>query len=72
MQYFVAEYAYCQLNGRIDVEAKEGLMPGLYAVLDVMGREVMRGMNRKMGASERAVWKGLYEDWTRWGRWDGV
>lgn len=71
MQYFVAEYAHCQLNGRIDVEAKEGLIPGLYAVLDVMGREVMRGMNSRMGASEKAIWKGLYGDWRRWGRWDG-
>ncbi|KAF7505341.1 hypothetical protein GJ744_001044 [Endocarpon pusillum] len=70
MQYFVAEYAHCQLNGRIDVETKEGLMPGLYAVLDVMGREVMQGMNSRMGASEKAIWRGLYGDWRR-GRWDG-
>lgn len=72
MQYFIAEYTYCQLNGRTEVEAKEGLMPGLYAVLDVMGTEVMRGMNAKMDASQRAIWKGLYGDWVRFGRWDGL
>lgn len=72
MQYFVAEYAYCQLNGRIDVEAKAALMPGLYAALDAMGKEVMRGMNAKMDASQRAIFKSLYEDYTRFGRWNGM
>ena len=45
-------------------------MPGLYAVLDVMDRETMRGMNGAMDANGRAVWKGLYQDWERFGRWD--
>jgi Urb2/Npa2 family len=72
MQYFIAEYASCKLDGRIEAGAKEGLMPGLYAVLDVMGREVMRGMNAKMDASRRAIFKGLYEDWMKFGRWNGM
>lgn len=72
MQYFIAEYAHCQLHGRIQGEAKAALMPGLYAVLDVMGREVMRGMNAKMDASQKAIWRGLYEDYGRFGRWNGM
>ncbi len=72
MQYIIAEYTYCQLNGRIEVEAKAALMPGLYAVLNVMGREVTRGMNAKMDASQRAIFKGLYADYTRFGRWNGM
>lgn len=72
MQYFIAEYASCKLDGRIEAGAKEGLMPGLYAVLDVMGREVMRCMNAKMDASRRAIFKGLYEDWMKFGRWNGM
>ena len=72
MQYFIAEYAYCRLNGRIDVEAKAALMPGLYAVMDAMGKGVMRGLNAKMDASQRATFKGLYEDYTTFGRWNGM
>jgi nucleolar pre-ribosomal-associated protein 2 len=40
-------------------------------VLDAMGMEVMRSMNAGMDASQRAIWKGLYEDWVRFGKWDG-
>lgn len=74
MQYFIAEYISCQLasGGGIEASAKEGLMPGLYAVLDVMGRDGMRGLNARLDAGGRAMWKALYADWCRWGRWDGM
>ena len=70
MQYVIMDFCRCSLHGRIDPLNKEKLMPGLYAVLDVMDRETMRGMNGAMDANGRAVWKGLYQDWERFGRWD--
>ena len=70
MQYLVMEYARCQLQGQLPPEVKTSLMPGLYAVLDVMPRELMRGMNAAMGSSSRAIFKGLYEDYQRFGRWN--
>lgn len=70
MQYLIMDFCRCSLHGRIPSSSKEKLMPGLYAVLDVMDRETMRGMNGAMDSNGRAVWKGLYQDWERFGRWD--
>lgn len=70
MQYLVMEYARCQLQGQLPPEVKAALMPGLYAVLDVMSRDLMRGMNAAMDSSSRAIFKGLYEDYQRFGRWN--
>ena len=70
MQYLVMEYARCSLDGEIRSEVKEKLMPGMYTVLDAMSRDVMRGMNAAMDPSSRAIFKTLYDDWTRYGKWD--
>jgi len=70
IQYLIMEYCRCSLHGRIPSSSKEKLMPGLFAMLDVMDREMMRGMNGAMDSNGRAVWKGLYQDWERFGRWD--
>jgi nucleolar pre-ribosomal-associated protein 2 len=70
MQYLIMEYARCQLQGQLPPEVKTALMPGLYAVLDVIPRDLMRGMNAAMDSSSRAIFKGLYEDYQRFGRWN--
>jgi hypothetical protein len=70
MQYLIMDFCRCSLHGRIPSSSKEKLMPGLYAVLDVMDRETMKGMNGAMDSNGRAVWKGLFQDWERFGRWD--
>ena len=72
MQYFIAEYTYCQLNGNIEPEAKQALMPGLYAAVDAMDRKLMRAMNAAMDADQRAIWKRLYDDWMQFGKWNGM
>ncbi|KLJ07491.1 hypothetical protein EMPG_17007 [Blastomyces silverae] len=70
LQYLVMEYAICQLRGQLAPEMKAALMPGLYSVLDVMSKETMRGMNAAMDSSSRAVFKSLYEDYVRFGKWN--
>ncbi|EEH36195.2 hypothetical protein PAAG_00518 [Paracoccidioides lutzii Pb01] len=70
LQYLVMEYAMCQLRGQLAPEVKAALVPGLYAVLDVMSKETMRGMNAAMDSSSRAVFKGLYDDYVRFGKWN--
>ena len=70
MQYVIMEYAQCQLKGQISPEGKSALMPGLYAILDVMSRDVMRAMNAAMDSSSRAIFKALYDDYRRFGKWD--
>jgi hypothetical protein len=70
VQYLVMEYARCQLQGQLPPGLNAALMPGLYAVLDVMSRDVMRVMNAAMDSSSRAIFKALYEDYQRFGRWN--
>ncbi|KAK2764338.1 hypothetical protein FQN54_009031 [Arachnomyces sp. PD_36] len=70
LQYLIMEYAQCQLRNSLMPEMKAALMPGLYAVLDVMSKDMMRTMNAAMDSSSRAVFKGLYEDYNRFGKWN--
>ncbi|KIW13892.1 hypothetical protein PV08_06673 [Exophiala spinifera] len=70
MQYVVVGYTRCALDGQIMPTVKERLMPGMYAVLDSMDRELLRAMNAGMDPSSRAIFKNLYDDWTRFGKWD--
>jgi nucleolar pre-ribosomal-associated protein 2 len=71
LQYLIMAYAQGQLSRRpLGPTIKAALMPGLYAVLDVISRETMRTMNAALDASGRAVFKGLYDDYMRFGRWD--
>lgn len=70
MQYLIQSYCIFSLQGRLPSSSKEKLMPGLYSVLEVMDREVMRGMNGSMDGSNRAIFKSLYDEYHRFGRWD--
>lgn len=70
LQYLLATYVSYTLHGSIAADVKTALMPGLYIVIDCMARETMRAMNAGLGAEGRAVWRGLYDEWRRFGRWD--
>lgn len=70
MQYLVMEYCRCILDGQILPPMKAQLMQGMYRVLDALDRDTMREMNSGMDASSRAIFKALYEDWSKFGKWD--
>ncbi|KAJ5135472.1 uncharacterized protein N7515_004750 [Penicillium bovifimosum] len=70
LQYVVMEYARCSLLGSLSPEVKAAVMPGLYAALDVMSRESMRALNAALDVSGRAVFKGLYDDYLKFGKWN--
>ncbi|KIX05514.1 uncharacterized protein Z518_06386 [Rhinocladiella mackenziei CBS 650.93] len=70
MQYLVIEYARCSLDGQITPTMKERLMPGMYGVMDAMDQELFRALNAGMDPSSRAIFKNLYDDWTRYGKWN--
>lgn len=44
---------------------REKLMPGIFAVMDVMSAEVKRTVNARLDANGRSIFKGLYEEWRR-------
>lgn len=68
LPYLIMEYSQCQLNARIPPVVKAALMPGLYAVFDVMSQETMRTLNAAMDSSSRAIFKALYDDYRRFGK----
>ncbi|KAJ5224834.1 uncharacterized protein N7469_008337 [Penicillium citrinum] len=70
LKYVVMEYAQCSLRGALLPDVKAALMPGLYAVLDVMSKETLRSLNSGLDASSRAVFKSLYDDYVKFGKWN--
>ena len=72
LQYLIMDFCNNQLKGRLEPEIKTALTPGLYAIFDVMSQEVMRTINAAMDSSSRSIFKALYEDYRRSGRWRGL
>ena len=72
LPYMITVYCQCQLKGRLLPQAKAALTPGLYAVFDVMSQDTMRTINAAMDSSSRAIFKALYDDYRRFGRWEGA
>ncbi|KAL2854139.1 Urb2/Npa2 family-domain-containing protein [Aspergillus pseudodeflectus] len=70
LQYLIMDYAQRSLLGTLSPDVKAALLPGLYSALDVMSRETMRAMNAGLDISGRAVFKSLYDDYMRFGRWN--
>lgn len=70
LQYVVMEYAQCSLRGALSPDVKASLMPGLYAALDVMSKESLRALNAALDVSGRAVFKSLYDDYVKFGKWN--
>ncbi|KAJ5950483.1 uncharacterized protein N7479_008896 [Penicillium vulpinum] len=70
LQYVIMEYAQCSLRGSLSPEVKAAILPGLYAALDVTSRESMRALNAALDVSGRAVFKSLYDDYVKFGKWN--
>ena len=65
LQYLIMYYCNNQLKGRLKPEIKAALMPGFYAIFDVMSQEVMRTINAAMDSSSQSIFKALYQDYRR-------
>lgn len=71
LPYVIMEFCGCQLTGRLLPGMRAALNAGLYAVLAVISPDMMRTMNAAMASSSRSVFKALYDDYKRFGRWKG-
>lgn len=71
LPYVIMEFCGCQLTGRLLPGMRAALNAGLYAVLAVISPDMMRTMNAAMASSSRSVFKALYDDYQRFGRWKG-
>lgn len=70
LQYVVMAYTQNSLRGSLQPDVKAALMPGLYAALDVMSKEGMRALNAGLDVSGRSVFKSLYDDYVKFGKWN--
>lgn len=71
LPYVIMEFCGCQLKGRLLPGMRPALNAGLYAAIAVMSSDVMRTMNAAMDSSSRSVFKVLYDDYRRFGKWNG-
>ena len=69
LQYVVEEFCGCQLYGRLLPEMRVALNSGLWAIFDVIPQGVMRNLNASMDPSSRSVFKALYDEYRRSGKW---
>jgi nucleolar pre-ribosomal-associated protein 2 len=68
---------YCTqvLSGRDGPEVREALNPGVWAMIAAMesaDHDGIRILSAAMNNSERAVLRSLYDDWKRFGKWEGL
>ena len=71
LAYVMMEFCGCQLRGHLGSGMRAGLNAGLYAVLRVIGPDMMRTMNAAMDSSSRSVFKALYDEYRKVGKWKG-
>ena len=71
LAYVMMEFCGCQLKGHLGSGMRAALNAGLYAVLRVIGPDMMRTMNAAMDSSSRSVFKALYDEYRKVGKWKG-
>lgn len=69
-------HSYCSLvlSGTLTPGVREALLPGLWAVIECMGifeGEAVKVLSSAVNASERAVLRGIIEEWKMLGKWKG-
>lgn len=74
-QYLLHFYCSCVLTGSLGEGVREALLPGLWAVIEAMeayNEEGIKVLSSAVNNSERAVLRSIYEDYKRFGKWEGV
>lgn len=76
VQHILHYFCTLMLHGRMGEGMRDALTPGLWAMIEVieMGADSTRGvkaLSAGMNNAERAVLRGIFEDWRRFGAWRG-
>jgi nucleolar pre-ribosomal-associated protein 2 len=75
VQYILHRYCSQILNGKLGPGMREALTPGLWSMIEAMEMgeaEGVKTLSAAMNNSERAVLRGVYDDWRRFGKWRGA
>lgn len=70
-------HSFCAqiLSGTLGEGVREAMTPGLWAVIEAMevqSPEAIKTLSSGMNNSERAVLRSVYDDWKRFGKWEGA
>ena len=71
MQYVLTSYIKLQLEMTMLPAVREQMAPGIYAIFDTTTPELRRAINDSMDSSGRAVFRTLYSNYTKFGKWKG-
>ncbi|KAL1875257.1 hypothetical protein Daus18300_003328 [Diaporthe australafricana] len=65
-------YIKLQLERAVPRDVRAALDPGVYSVLDITAPEGRRVINEAVDASGRAIFRDMYKQYVRFGKWNGV
>ncbi|KAK6528691.1 hypothetical protein TWF694_003934 [Orbilia ellipsospora] len=65
------KYITLDISYHLASDVRAALMPGVYAMFDVMQESTLRSLNLSLDGPGRVLFKTLYEDWSRFGKWTG-
>ncbi|KAF3941193.1 hypothetical protein ABW19_dt0202154 [Dactylella cylindrospora] len=63
------KYISLNLTHHLASDVRAALTPGLYAMFDVMQESTLRSLNMSLDNPGRVLFKSLYEDWNKFGKW---
>lgn len=69
MPFVLTNYVRLQLETKMLPAVRERLTPALYAIFDTTTPEGRRCVSEGLDASGRAVFAGLFRDYSRFGKW---
>ena len=72
LQYVMAEFCQLQLRGRLTPAMRSALNSGLYAMFNAMSVEIQRTANASLDEQGRAIFKAVYDDYVKFGKWEGA
>ena len=58
--------------GAVPRDVRAALEPGIYSVLSITPHGCRRVMNESLDANGRALFRSLYADYKKFGRWSGI
>lgn len=72
MYLVLMAYIRLQLAHAIPHAVKRALQPGVYSVLDITTQEGRRILNEAVDGSGRAIFREMYRQYVKFGKWSGV
>ena len=67
--YIIQAFCRYQLACPIAPATRDAVMPGLFAVLDIMDPSAKQALNAILDGPARSIWKSLYGEWKMATQW---